>query len=185
LSCANNSSYSKYETEYPHPDTTINERYEKRIVKQNKDTVVDLVDENNEGNTKFTEKNLNDISYQKLKQFFEMMNFTGKEREKELQEYTYLQARKFWVNPTKSDSIWQNKKLKEADSISIISFKQIDFQENNNNIVVGNYLLTLKTYKKGKENNLQFHTKILFEIIELALDGKVYNTIKTKIISIE
>jgi hypothetical protein len=184
-SCANRTSYLQKENNNQFPDTIVNERYEKRIVKQKNDTGENPAAENDKDNVEFTGKDLNDISYQKLKQFFEMMNLTGKNRKKDLQEYTRHQAEKFWVDSVKSESIWQNKNLQNTDSIVISSLKPIDFQENNKTTITGTYLLTLKTYKNGKENDLLFHAKIIFEIIDLALNEKIYKTIKTKIISID
>jgi hypothetical protein len=184
-SCANKTGYLKRKSGYESTDSVLHERYDKRIVKQNEKTNSNNQTENDENNNEITEQDLNTISFQKLQQYFEMLNLIRLNPPEDLQEFTQHQAGRFWANPKEAQKFRQKPDLQNIDSFRVISIKPIEFQDDNTRQMSGTYTLKLKSFKNGKEKIHYFKSKILFEIIDLSLDEKIYKTIKTKIITIQ
>jgi len=166
-------------------DTAVVQRYEPRITpvpaKQNKQKENKETEE-----TQISTDDFNEITRQKTKQFLDMLAaLNNKENPENLQAYIDKYARKLWANPDKSKVIFQDNRLKTADSFQIQHFQLINFEEENQQESIGNYKLKIKAYKNGKNRIIPARLKMYFLVDDLNVDGKIYKTITAKIIQMK
>ncbi len=162
-------------------DTTQLERFDKHIGQDKP-----AVDENNEMEKDITAQDFDIIAQQKTQQFFDMISAANNpDSPKDYQSYMDKYARKLWVNPENSEKVWQTKLLKNADSIRIVHSKLLNFEEKSPSESIGAYQLKLESYQNGKSQLSTAQAKVYFEIIDLAIDGKIYKTIKAKLLDLQ
>ena len=166
-------------------DTAVVQRYEPRITPvQPEQKEQDNNDEAEE--TQITTKDFNEITFQKTTQFLDMLAVLNNEKNPDnLQVYIDKHARKLWVNPEKSKAVFQNERLKKADSFQIEQYKLLNFEEQNGQESMGNYRINIKAYQNGKAQIIPARIKMYFHVNDLNVDGTVYKTITAKILEMK
>jgi len=178
MSCGSNQENTKVQNQKEHRDTIIRQRFDKKILIQNQEEAREKAP--------YTQKDLDELAFQKIQQYFEMLNLMkhGKQQAG-FKKYTEKYARKLWLNPKKEPAFSQKKNIKTADSLKIDRLSLQNLKENNSQELIGTYRLSYKIYNHSKTLTQKSNAKIYFEIIDLSLNGEMYQTLKAKILGID
>jgi len=178
ISCGSHQENTKVKNQKESQDSVIRQRFDKKI----------LIKTQEEAREKapYTQKDLDELASQKIQQYFEMLNIIkhGKQQDS-FKKYTEKYARKLWLNPKKEPAFSQKNSIITADSLKIDRLILQNLKENNPQELIGTYRLSYKVFKNGKALTQKTDAKIYFEIIDLNLNGEIYQTLKAKILGID
>ncbi len=157
------------------------QNFEKRIQKSS--------GENDASTDVITDKNFDAIGRQKLQEAIDISYLVFDDKtQTEMKDYALKHAHRLFVQKKQPLLLQQLKKcyVKSADSARISDLKLQKLDEVSANEQVAFYRFTLRSFFNGKPSKPEVkQAKIYFEIVDLNLDGKVYKTIKSKILSVE
>jgi len=198
ISCAGSSSHKSinadedFKSNMPENAERSNEAitFDKQVDKQNfEKRVQKTVDESNLTADVITDRNFDAIGRQKLQEVIDIsyLVFDDKTQTK-MKDYALKHAHRLFANKTEDLLLQQLKKtyFKSADSARISDLKLQKIKEVSANEQVANYSFKLQTYLQGKPSKMVIkRAQIYFKVVDLNLDGKIYKTINSKILTVE
>ena len=133
-----------------------------------------------------TQKNLDEISRQKVQQFFDIYGIIKQNRQDEdLQSYGRKQAGHLWADSLKANAGIQSLLAKSYDSIRVQSMWLKEITEATPEISIGTYQMDILAYKGTSGKLLHKTVRIYFANEDLMLEDQVIHTIKTKILELK
>ena len=204
VGCAQNTSKSmQKEAEYvpvseSKDDQTerLDDKHDVKVVKYNK-----RVNKNKKNNAKLsetkkkseekgiTEDSFKEISKQKLQQLFEIsLLLDNPDTKEDMKNYAQKHAERLFIKSKNINIRDEINKIhfNQSDSIVISNITLLNMKEVDEFRQFGKYKLQIISYKNGKkQETINKNAKIFFEIENLNIDGKIYQTIKGKILKID
>ncbi len=138
------------------------------------------------GNQHHTQKNLDEISRQKVQQFFDIYGIIKQNRQdQDLQNYGRKQAGHLWADSLKANTGIQALLAKSYDSIQVQSMRLKEITEETPQISIGTYQMNVLAYKGKTAKLLHKTVRIYFANEDLMLEDQIIHTIKTKILELK
>jgi hypothetical protein len=204
VGCAQNTSKSmQKEAEYiPVSETKDNQtegldekhnskvvKYDKRVYKNKRNNAKLSETKKTSEEKGITEDSFKEISKQKLQQLFEIsLLLDNPDTKEDMKKYAQKHAERLFIRSKNVNISKQIQQLNfaDADSIIINKITLLNMKEVDEFRQFGKYNLQIIPYKNGKkQETINKKAKIFFEIENLNIDGKIYQTIKGKILKID
>ena len=137
-------------------------------------------------NQHHTQKNLDEISRQKVQQFFDIYGIIKQNRQDQyLQNYGRKQAGHLWADSLRANTGIQALLAKSYDSIQVQSMRLKEITEETPQISIGTYQMNVLAYKGKTAKLLHKTVQIYFANEDLMLEDQIIHTIKTKILELK